>query len=250
MIGSTLLHYEILEKLGEGGMGVVYKARDPRLQRLVALKVLPPDHSADPARRARFLREARAAAALSHPHIVTVHDIAKAGETDFIVMEFVSGRPLSESIPAGGLPVGEALRIAVQVADALAAAHAKGVVHRDLKPANIVIASDGRARVLDFGLATLASDEGESRGEPLTHAGAVVGTIAYMSPEQSVGQPADARSPWTPRRPRSTRTRWPVHARRCPRLGRPAVRPTRPRRGRRSPSCRSRASRQTRAWSR
>ena len=192
MIGSTLLHYEIVEKLGEGGMGVVYKARDPRLQRLVALKVLPADRSSDPVRRARFLREARAAAALSHPHIVTVHDIASDGGTDFIVMEHVSGRPLSHRIREGGLPLGEALRIGIQVADALAAAHAAGVVHRDLKPANVMIAADGRARVLDFGLATLASEEHGS--ERLTSDGVVMGTITYMSPEQSVGEPADARS--------------------------------------------------------
>jgi serine/threonine protein kinase/tetratricopeptide (TPR) repeat protein len=194
VIGTSLLHYEVLEKLGEGGMGVVYKARDPRLQRLVALKVLPPERSADPVRRARFLREARAAAALSHPHIVTVHDIASAGETDFIVMELVSGLPLSRSIPERGLPVGEAVRVAIQVADALAAAHAAGVVHRDLKPANVVIAADGRARVLDFGLASLASEADDGHAERLTRDGAVLGTIAYMSPEQSIGQPADARS--------------------------------------------------------
>jgi serine/threonine protein kinase/tetratricopeptide (TPR) repeat protein len=194
VIGTKLLHYEIAAKLGEGGMGVVYKARDPRLQRMVALKVLPADRSADPVRRARFLREARAAAALSHPHIVTVHDIATDGGTDFIVMELVSGQPLSRSIPEGGLPVGGALRVAVQVADALAAAHARGVVHRDLKPANVVIDADGRARVLDFGLASLASEEDGGDAERLTRDGAVVGTIAYMSPEQSLGQPADARS--------------------------------------------------------
>jgi serine/threonine-protein kinase len=193
VIGRTLLHYEIVEKLGEGGMGVVWKARDPRLQRFVAVKVLPADRSADPARRARFLREARAAAALNHPHIVTVHDIARDGDTDFIVMELVSGQPLSHAIPAGGLPVAEALRIGIEVADALAAAHVAGVVHRDLKPANVLLSEDGRAKVLDFGLATLASEE-EEGGERLTRDGAVVGTIAYMSPEQSVGQPADARS--------------------------------------------------------
>ncbi len=193
MIGSSLLHYEIIEKLGVGGMGVVYKARDPRLQRMVALKVLPADRSSDPVRRARFLREARAAAALSHPHIVTVHDIASDGGTDFIVMEHVSGQPLSHRIREGGLPVREALRIGIQVADALAAAHVAGVVHRDLKPANVMIAADGRARVLDFGLATLASEE-PGTGERLTMDGVVMGTIAYMSPEQSVGEPADARS--------------------------------------------------------
>jgi serine/threonine-protein kinase len=194
VIGKTLLHYEVVEKLGEGGMGVVWKAHDPRLQRFVALKVLPADRSADPVRRARFLREARAAAALNHPHIVTVHDIASEGGQDFIVMEHLGGRPLSQAIPERGLPVAEALRVAVQVADALAAAHAAGVVHRDLKPANVLISVDGRAKVLDFGLATLASEAGDDVAERLTRDGAVVGTIAYMSPEQALGQPADARS--------------------------------------------------------
>jgi serine/threonine protein kinase/tetratricopeptide (TPR) repeat protein len=175
-------------------MGVVYKARDPRLQRFVALKVLPADRSADPVRRARFLREARAAATLNHPHIVTVHDIASEGGLDFIVMEHLCGRPLGHVIPDRGLPVAEALRIGIQVADALAAAHAAGVVHRDLKPANVVISEDGRAKVLDFGLATLESEEARGAPERLTRDGAVVGTIAYMSPEQSLGQPADARS--------------------------------------------------------
>lgn len=194
MIGEKLLHYEILDRLGEGGMGVVYKARDPRLQRTVALKVLPADRSSDPVRRARLLREARAAAALSHPHIVTVHDIASEGGVDFIVMEHVGGRPLGKLIPERGLPVAEALRIGIQVADALAAAHAAGVVHRDMKPSNVVIAADGRAKVLDFGLATVASEAERGAAERLTQDGAVVGTITYMSPEQSVGQPADARS--------------------------------------------------------
>jgi len=194
MIGRKLLHYEIVEKLGEGGMAVVYKARDARLHRFVALKVLPPDRSSDPMRRARFLREARAAAALNHPHIVTVHDIAFEDGVDFIVMEHLGGRPLSETVTEKGLPVAEALRIASQVADALAAAHAAGVVHRDLKPANVMIAADGRAKVLDFGLATLVASEGASAPERLTRDGVVMGTIAYMSPEQSLGQPADARS--------------------------------------------------------
>ncbi|HEX9189270.1 MAG TPA: protein kinase [Vicinamibacteria bacterium] len=194
MIGGRLLHYEIVEKLGEGGMGVVYKARDPRLQRTVALKVLPAERCQDPVRRARFLREARAAATLSHPHIVTVHDIASDGGVDFIVMEHVAGRPLGQAIPAGGLPIREALRVAAQVADALAAAHAAGVVHRDLKPGNVMVGEDGRVKVLDFGLATLAADAGDAPSERLTREGAVVGTLAYMSPEQSVGEAADARS--------------------------------------------------------
>jgi TolB-like protein/Tfp pilus assembly protein PilF len=193
VIGTSLLHYEIVEKLGEGGMGVVYKAKDPRLQRMVALKVLPADRSSDPVRRTRFLREARAAATLNHPHIVTIHDIATDRGTDFIVMEIVTGQALRRLIPDQGLPVADVLRIAQQVADALAAAHAAGVVLRDLKPANVVVTPDGRAKVLDFGLATLASDSGDA-GERLTGDGAVVGTVAYMSPEQTLGLPADARS--------------------------------------------------------
>lgn len=194
MIGRKLLHYEIVEKLGEGGMAVVYKAHDPRLHRFVALKILPAERSADTTRRARFLREARAAAALNHPHIVTVHDIAFEDGLDFIVMEHLGGQPLSQAVTEKGLPVAEALRIAIQVADALAAAHAAGVIHRDLKPANVMIAGDGRAKVLDFGLATLAAGEGADAPERLTRDGVVMGTIAYMSPEQSLGQPADARS--------------------------------------------------------
>jgi serine/threonine-protein kinase len=194
MIGRTLLHYEIVEKLGEGGMAVVYKAHDPRLHRFVALKVLPSERSGDPTRRARFLREARAAAALNHPHIVTVHDIAHADGMDFIVMEHLGGQPLSQMVMEKRLPVAEALRIAIQVADALAAAHAAGVIHRDLKPANVMIAADGRAKVLDFGLAMLAAPEGAEAPERLTRDGVVMGTIAYMSPEQSLGQAADARS--------------------------------------------------------
>ena len=197
MLGRSLLHYEIVEKLGEGGMGVVYKARDPRLNRFVALKVLPETTSDDPRRRARLLREARAAATLSHPHIVTVHDIARDGELDFIVMEHVEGRPLSRLIPERGLPLGEALRLGVQIADALASAHAKGVVHRDLKPGNVVVTSEGRAKVLDFGLARLdaqGSDSSSPASEPLTLEGAVLGTLAYMSPEQAMGQAADAQS--------------------------------------------------------
>ena len=195
MPGRTLLHYEIVEKVGEGGMGVVYKARDPRLQRYVALKVLPEATSADPRRRARLLREARAAATLSHPHIVTVHDIASDGGTDFIVMEHVEGWPLSRVIPARGLSVADALRYAVQIADALAAAHAAGVVHRDLKPGNVVVTPEGRAKVLDFGLARFDTESGDgATGEPLTQEGALLGTITYMSPEQSIGEAADAQS--------------------------------------------------------
>ncbi len=194
MIGRRLLHYEVMEKLGEGGMAVVYKARDTRLHRFVALKVLPTERSGDDVRRARFLREARAAAALNHPHIVTVHDIASDEGLDFIVMEHLDGQPLSHAVGERGLPIVEAVRIAIQVADALAAAHAAGVVHRDLKPANVMICGDGRAKVLDFGLATLVGGDGTDPPERLTRDGTVMGTAFYMSPEQSIGRIADARS--------------------------------------------------------
>lgn len=196
-IGRRLLHYEIVEKLGEGGMGVVYKARDLRLQRFVALKLLPWAEAADPARRERFLREARAASALSHPHIITVHDIATEGGTDFIVMEYIDGQPLDRLIPRRGLPLRDAVTYALQIADAVAAAHNVGIVHRDLKPGNVVVGANGRLRVLDFGLAKLLESDQPSNDEtvaPLTGAGVVLGTIAYMAPEQSVGEVIDHRA--------------------------------------------------------
>ena len=196
-IGRRLLHYEIIEKLGEGGMGVVYKARDIRLQRFVALKLLPWADASNPERRERFLREARAASALSHPHIITVHDIATEAGVDFIVMEFIDGRPLDRLIPRRGLPVRDALTYALQVADAIAAAHNIGIIHRDLKPGNIVVAGDGRLRVLDFGLAKLVEPESGHESEtiaPLTSAGVILGTPAYMAPEQAVGESIDHRA--------------------------------------------------------
>src|SRR5258708_6047153 len=136
MAGRTIAHYEIVERIGEGGMGVVYKARDAHLDRLVALKVLPPARVADPERKRRFVLEARAASALNHPNIVTIHDVAEQDGTDFIVMELVSGRSLHELIQSKGLTLRDALDYAIQVAGALAAAHAAGIVHRDIKPAN------------------------------------------------------------------------------------------------------------------
>jgi serine/threonine protein kinase len=196
-IGRRLLHYEIIEKLGEGGMGVVYKARDVRLQRFVALKLLPWADASNPDRRERFLREARAASALSHPHIITVHDIATEGGVDFIVMEFIDGRPLDRLIPRRGLPVRDALTYTLQVADAIAAAHNIGIIHRDLKPGNIVVAGDGRLRVLDFGLAKLVEPESGHESETiasLTGAGVILGTPAYMAPEQAVGESIDHRA--------------------------------------------------------
>jgi non-specific serine/threonine protein kinase len=199
MIGNTLAHYEILEKLGEGGMGVVYKARDPRLNRFVALKVLPAALARDEGRRARLLREARAASALSHPHIVVVHDLAHDNDQHFIVMEYLEGRSLSDLIPGEGLPLHEALPYATDIAEALAAAHGVGVVHRDLKPGNVLISAAGRVKVLDFGLAKQlvedpSDEDAPTRSRALTGPGLVMGTLSYMSPEQASGEAVDARS--------------------------------------------------------
>ena len=154
MIGRTISHYEIREKLGEGGMGVVYKAFDTRLGRMVALKVLPPEKVADADRKRRFVQEAKAASALNHPNIITIHDIDSADGIDFIAMEFVAGKTLDRLIPRHGLRLNEVLKYSVQIADALAAAHAAGIVHRDLKPGNVMVTEPGLVKVLDFGLAT------------------------------------------------------------------------------------------------
>jgi Tol biopolymer transport system component/predicted Ser/Thr protein kinase len=198
MIGRVVSHYEILAKLGEGGMGVLYKAHDSRLGRLVALKILRPDKVADPERRRRFVQEARAASALNHPHIVTVYDIGETDGVHFIAMEHVEGTTLADRIGRRGLPLGDALRHAAQIADALAQAHAKGIVHRDLKPANVMVTASGSTKVLDFGLAKLVetdvSQEETTEFKPLTEDGMIVGTAAYMSPEQAQGRRVDARS--------------------------------------------------------
>src|ERR1039457_4191201 len=164
MIGRTISHYEITEKLGEGGMGVVYKARDSRLKRFVALKVLPPEKVTDPDRKQRFVQEAQSASALNHPNIVTVHDIGQSDGVDFIAMEDVEGRTLGAVIGQNGLKLNEALKVAIQIADAKA--HAAGIVHRDLKPGNVMVTADGRMKVLDFGLAKLT--EGQVRPEDST----------------------------------------------------------------------------------
>ena len=163
MIGQRLSHFEILEKLGEGGMGVVYKARDTHLDRLVAIKILPPDQVGDRDRRLRFVQEAKTASALNHPGIVTIHDIAQHDDVDFIAMEFVPGRTLDHVIPRRGLRLNETVDYGIQIADALAAAHAAGIVHRDLKPSNIVVTEQGRIRILDFGLAKLVERPGARR---------------------------------------------------------------------------------------
>jgi eukaryotic-like serine/threonine-protein kinase len=200
MIGRTLGHYRIIEKLGEGGMGVVYKAQDLHLGRLVALKVLPPDKLSDPERQQRFTQEAKAASALNHPHIITIYDIASDGGLDFIAMEYVAGKTLDQVIPRKGLRLTEALKCAVQMADALAKAHAAGIIHRDLKPSNVMVTDDGQVKVLDFGLAKLTEaaplgdDEPTRTVKPTTDEGTIVGTVAYMSPEQAQGKKVDARS--------------------------------------------------------
>jgi len=198
--GTRLAHYEILAMLGEGGMGQVYRARDTKLQRDVALKVLPPDMATDADRRQRFEREARAVAALNHPNIVTIHSVDEADGRLFLTMEMVSGQPLSEIIGRDGLPLERLLKIAVPLADAVSAAHARGITHRDLKPANVMVTSEGQVKVLDFGLAKLldvgsASDRMATEApDVITGQGRILGTIAYMSPEQAEGKVVDGRS--------------------------------------------------------
>jgi serine/threonine protein kinase/Tol biopolymer transport system component len=194
--GTRLGPYEILEPLGAGGMGEVYRARDSRLGREVAIKILPPEHLSDATRRARFVQEARAASALNHPHIVTIHEIESAEGLDFIVMELVPGKTLDALIPRQGMRLGEALRIVIPLADALAAAHATGIVHRDLKPANVMVTPEGVVKVLDFGLAKLTREDATTLDvrAKLSRSGTAAGTPAYMSPEQASGGTVDARS--------------------------------------------------------
>jgi eukaryotic-like serine/threonine-protein kinase len=199
MVGRTASHYQIVEKLGEGGMGVVYKARDSHLDRFVALKILPPEKVADPGCKRRFVQEAKAASALNHPNIVTVYDIDQADGVDFIAMEFVEGKTLSEAIGRKGLRLDEALKYAIQIADALARAHSAGIVHRDLKPGNVMVTGEGRVKVLDFGLAKLTeatarADDETKTAQASTELGVIVGTASYMSPEQAEGKKVDARS--------------------------------------------------------
>ncbi|HYM09974.1 MAG TPA: protein kinase, partial [Bryobacterales bacterium] len=208
MIGQTLGHYRIEAKLGEGGMGVVYRATDTRLGRAVAIKVLRGEAMADPARRKRFEQEAKAASSLNHPNIITIHEIdaaaTAAGPVDFIAMEYVEGKTLDELIGRKGLRLGEALKYAVPIADALAKAHASGIVHRDLKPGNVMVTTDGLVKLLDFGLAKLtervendplaATETLQPAEAPPTEEGVILGTVAYMSPEQAEGKKIDARS--------------------------------------------------------
>jgi predicted Ser/Thr protein kinase len=203
MLGQTILQYQILEKLGAGGMGDIYKAQDTRLNRTVAIKVLAAGNSGDPEHRRRFIQEAQAASSLSHPNIITIHDIVSHDGQEFMVMEFVSGKPLTELIAPSRLPFADILKYSVQIADALQAAHAAGIVHRDLKPANIMVTESGLVKILDFGLAkftessmfTSLTDDTQPVGPaPLTVEGSILGTVNYMSPEQAQGRRVDPRS--------------------------------------------------------
>src|SRR5262245_35373491 len=197
---SRLGPYEILSPLGAGGMGEVYRARDERLGREVAVKVLPPSVSSDPERVKRFEKEARSASALNHPNIVTVHDLGTTDGTSWIAMELVSGETLRSLLSSGPIQMKKLLGIATQVAEGLARAHEAGIVHRDLKPENVMVTKDGLVKILDFGLAKLTSTmSGSDEGSNLptmtgTTPGVVVGTVGYMSPEQAGGQVVDFRS--------------------------------------------------------
>src|SRR2546429_2780906 len=200
--GTKLGRYEVRSKIGEGGMGEVYLAQDTKLDRRVALKILPADVAAHPDRMKRFVQEAKAASALNHPNIITIHEIDETEAGHFIATEFIDGETLREREQKTSLKVGESIDIATQIASALAAAHAAGIVHRDIKPENVMLRHDGIVRVLDFGLAKLTDrispeaveSEALTRANIKTEPGVVMGTVIYMSPEQARGLPVDART--------------------------------------------------------
>ena len=202
MIGKTLDRYTILREIGRGAMGQVYLARDTRLGRNVAIKMLPPAVASDVARRRRFARESQALAALNHPNIVTIHSVDEVEDQPFLVMEWIQGLPLGDLIPAGGLPAERFLGLAVPLAAAVAQAHQEGIVHRDLKPGNVMVRDDGVLKVVDFGISLMVEPETLTAGQPppallaeaLTGVGTVLGTLPYMAPEQVKGHQVDARS--------------------------------------------------------
>ena len=202
--GTRLGPYQIADQLGAGGMGEVYRATDTRLDRTVAIKVLPEHLASDPQRRERFEREARAVSSLNHPHICTLHDIGEQNGTHYLVMELIEGQTLQQRLEKERLPVDQALEYAIQIADALDKAHRKGVVHRDLKPGNIMLTKSAGVKLLDFGLAKLKGDAGtvsplsqmptQDPSTPLTAEGTIIGTLQYMAPEQLEGKEADPRT--------------------------------------------------------
>ena len=199
MIGRTLSHYEIIEEISRGGMGVVYRARDLNLGREVALKVLPEDLVNDRLRGERMLQEARAAALIEHPHIAVIHEVGTADGVTFIAMELIRGEKLSDVLVRGPLSAKRALDLGVEIAEGLGRAHEKGLIHRDLKPANVMVTDDGHAKVIDFGLAKLVErtmPDASTVGAPGPHStpGLVIGTAAYMSPEQARGDRVDHRT--------------------------------------------------------